>query len=191
MQQRNAGVLSADMDKRYDAVFALGAVVSLVHILESKIIHVDDRWRQTRFFDGVRIAVDDLFFDRHQENVHLVSVISLIHHLIVEIDVLQTVRNDILRFKLDIRLQLLGLLLRHLYFFHDHRAAGDSGDNLLRFDPVFLNQATNYVDNRFAVDHHVVLNGLFRQGENPQMQNAVAAFIDGGLDHLDRARADV
>jgi len=83
------------------------------------------------------------------------------------------------------------LLLGHLNLFHDHSPSRNSGDDSFSFHSVLCNQLSNSISDRFGVDNHIVLDGIFRQRHDTQFEQAKTVLIDRGFDHFNRARSDI
>src|SRR5581483_8385089 len=130
LQNVDARVARAHVDEPDDTA-RLELVVDLEHILHRKVIDVDDGGNELGILDRLRVAVDDVFFHRDQHDVDLVAVFNVVERLVIEVDVLERVRNQLARLEFDVRVELLLALRRQLDFLDDRNATGDRRNHLL------------------------------------------------------------
>ncbi len=109
----------------------------------------------------------------------------------IEIDVIEIFRDDVLRFKFDVGFELSRFLYRHLNFFHDDRAPWNRGNDIFGTDAVFSDQRANRIDHRLGINHHIVLDGVVGQRHRGQFDDEIAGAIDRGFHQLDRTRTDI
>src|SRR5437667_334369 len=166
-------------------------VVELEHVLEREVVDVDQHRLELGRADRLGVAVDDLLLHRDDQNLHLVAVLDPVDHLVVEVDVVERVRDQVARLGQDGGVDRRARLPRQDDLLHDHRRPRDGGDDLLGLGAGVSHQLADGLDHRALVLDDVRLDDGGRQRGQAERGETRPAGPLLHLGELDAARADV
>src|SRR5213594_1814355 len=166
-------------------------VVELEHVLEREVVDVDQHRLELGRADRLGVAVDDLLLHRDDQNLHLVAVLDPVDHLVVEVDVVERVRDQVARLGQDGGVDRRARLPGQDDLLHDHRGTRDRGDYLLGLGPGLSHQLADGLDHRALVLDDVRLDDGGRQRGYTERGETRPAGPLLHLRELDAARTDV
>src|SRR6266516_3729532 len=190
LQDVDRRVARPDVDQP-DGVPLGRVVVELEHVLEREVVDVDQHRLELGRADRLGVAVDDLLLHRDDQDLHLVAVLDPVDHLVVEVDVVERVRDQVARLGEDGGVDRRARLPRQDDLLHDHRRPRDGRDDLLGLGAGVSHQLADGLDHRALVLDDVRLDDGGRQRGQAERGETRPAGPLLHLGELDAARADV
>src|SRR5213593_2356582 len=166
-------------------------VVELEHVLEREVVDVDQHRLELGRADRLGVAVADLLLHRDDQDLHLVAVLDPVDHLVVEVDVVERVRDQVARLGQDRRVDRRARLSRQDDLLHDHRRPRDGGDDLFGLGAGVSHQLADGLHHRALVLDDVRLDDGGRQRGYTERGETRPAGPLLHLRELNAARTDV
>jgi hypothetical protein len=190
LQDVHVGRFVSHVDEGDDTRHRLGIVV-LERVVERERVHVDDPWIDARVPQEADLVVDQLALGRHQQDLHLQTVLVGIQDLEVQLDALDVERHMLLGLPPN-HLTGIGLLHPiHLDLLDDHVVPADAGDHVEPLHTHLLEEPSDRVRHEPVVHDLALDDGIGKQRSHghPRHLRLVAGVVH--LDHLDEAGPDV